>query len=343
MRAWSVLRQLLAATLCAVLVTPAYPSESTLPQSSSTPSHAYDAETLSKTRVWGSSEKMLLHFRAVLPVSEKQQWGSAKCSWKIVLASGVTYDYDAFGNLIHSTATGIPPGGTTVTATPNEFLFAGEQFDSDLNLYYNRARYLNVSTGRFWSMDSFEGLHDQPLSLHKYLYASADPINRRDPSGRQDEIEEVEAEDIGEELDSNIAAGAEQQGAAATESVGEAEADVAESSAPAEEGEAAEAASQNPLKITEKGLKHIAERHVPGGARTAGKSIFNAGEDIRGLLQAGENTNPVQQLGGNFQRVIDAGREIGIDRATGAATQLYTIITNAAGDVITAFPGLPIP
>jgi len=128
-----------------------------------------------------------------------------------------------------------------------------------------------------------------------------------------------------------------------TDLVGEAEADVAESAAPAEEGEAAEAAAENPLKITDKGLKHIAERHVPGGARTAGKSLFNAGEDIRGLLQAGENTNPVQQLGGNFERVIDAGREIGIDRVTGAATRIYTIITSPAGDVITGFPGLPIP
>ncbi|MGA8367822.1 MAG: RHS repeat-associated core domain-containing protein, partial [Candidatus Acidiferrales bacterium] len=83
-----------------------------------------------------------------------------------------TYDYDAFGNEIHSTGT-----------TPNEFLFAGEQFDSTLNLYYNRARYLNVTTGRFWSMDSFEGDAESPLSLHKYLYAGNDPINRLDPSG----------------------------------------------------------------------------------------------------------------------------------------------------------------
>src|SRR6202790_4431369 len=56
-----------------------------------------------------------------------------------------TYDYDAFGTLIHSTGT-----------TPNNYLFAGEQFDPDLNLYYNRARYLNTSAGRFWSMDTAE-------------------------------------------------------------------------------------------------------------------------------------------------------------------------------------------
>jgi RHS repeat-associated protein len=127
-----------------VLVAPAYPSESTLPQRSSTPSHTYDAATLSKTRVWGSNEKILLHFRAVPLVSGKQHWGSAKCSCKNVVGSVVTYDYDAYGNLIHSTGT-----------TPNNCLFAGEQFDPDLGLYYNRARYLNTSTGRFWSMDSF--------------------------------------------------------------------------------------------------------------------------------------------------------------------------------------------
>jgi RHS repeat-associated protein len=146
MRAWSVFRQLLAATLCALLVAPVYPSASTLPRSSSTSSHIYDAETLSKTRVWGSNEKILLHFRATLLLSEKQHWSCANCSLRSVVGSVVTYDYDAFGNLIHSTGT-----------TPNNYLFAGEQFDPDLGLYYNRARYLNTANGRFWSMDTYEG------------------------------------------------------------------------------------------------------------------------------------------------------------------------------------------
>ena len=84
----------------------------------------------------------------------------------------VTYDYDAFGNLIHSTG-----------ATPNNYLFAGEQFDPDLGLYYNRARYLNTSTGRFMNMDPYEGDAESPVSLHKYLYAGNDPINQIDPSG----------------------------------------------------------------------------------------------------------------------------------------------------------------
>ena len=86
-----------------------------------------------------------------------------------------TYDYDAFGNLSNSTG-----------STPNNYLFAGEQFDPALGLYYNRARYLNTATGRFWSMDTFEGDPNSPASLHKYLYSSGDPANRLDPSGHDD-------------------------------------------------------------------------------------------------------------------------------------------------------------
>ena len=48
-----------------------------------------------------------------------------------------------------------------------------------------RAHYLNPTTGRFWSMDSFEGNASDPLSLHKYLYAHADPVNQIDPSGHE--------------------------------------------------------------------------------------------------------------------------------------------------------------
>ena len=101
-----------------------------------------------------------------------------------------TYDYDAFGNLIHSTGT-----------TPNNYLFAGEQFDPDLNLYYNRARYLNTSTGRFWSMDTDEGDDESPISLHKYLYASAEPVNRVDPSGNESAAQAIGTANFSLQLD----------------------------------------------------------------------------------------------------------------------------------------------
>jgi RHS repeat-associated protein len=48
----------------------------------------------------------------------------------------------------------------------------------------SRARYFNPGTGRFWTADTYEGEQEDPLSLHKYLYCAADPLNNSDPSGR---------------------------------------------------------------------------------------------------------------------------------------------------------------
>ena len=87
------------------------------------------------------------------------------------------YNYDAFGNLLSS------PG-----PTPNNYLYRGEQYDSDLGLYYLRARYYNPQTGRFLSRDPFDGYIDDPVTLHKYLYADGDPINGWDPTGWEDLI-----------------------------------------------------------------------------------------------------------------------------------------------------------
>jgi RHS repeat-associated protein len=88
-----------------------------------------------------------------------------------------TYDYDAFGNLINSTGT-----------TPNVYMFAGEAYDAALGLYYNRARYLNTTTGRFWSMDAFPGDLESPVSLHRYTYVGNEPVSRKDPTGNDFDI-----------------------------------------------------------------------------------------------------------------------------------------------------------
>ena len=83
-----------------------------------------------------------------------------------------TYTYDAFGGLTGRTG-----------STPNEYLYAGERFDPETGLYHLRARYMRPETGRFFSMDSYEGSPSDPASLHKYTYAEADPVNRIDPTG----------------------------------------------------------------------------------------------------------------------------------------------------------------
>lgn len=84
-----------------------------------------------------------------------------------------TYDYDAFGTKINSTGT-----------TPNNYLYRGEQWDSDLGLYYLRARYYNPITGRFMSRDPEDGDVTDPATLHKYVYANDDPVDLSDPTGR---------------------------------------------------------------------------------------------------------------------------------------------------------------
>ena len=107
-----------------------------------------------------------------------------------------TYEYDAFGNKINSTGN-----------TPNNYLYRGEQYDPDLSLYYLRHRYMNPVTGRFMSRDPKDykplGPGQQPfdaevqpidpMKLHTYLYAAADPVNRVDPKGLEEEVEDEQA------------------------------------------------------------------------------------------------------------------------------------------------------
>ncbi len=82
------------------------------------------------------------------------------------------YAYDACGNLLKKEGD-----------TENDFLYTGEQYNANTGLYYLRARYMDPSTGTFISMDSYQGSLYDPVSLHKYLYANANPVMYTDPSG----------------------------------------------------------------------------------------------------------------------------------------------------------------
>src|SRR6185437_1437472 len=84
-----------------------------------------------------------------------------------------TYDYDAFGNLTRKTG-----------STNNNYLYRGEQFDPELGVYYLRARYMDSRTGRFWTMDPFEGHTSDPATLHRYLYCAGNVPNCSDPTGK---------------------------------------------------------------------------------------------------------------------------------------------------------------
>ncbi len=91
-------------------------------------------------------------------------------------SGGITdrYTYDAFGVPVE-----------TVGTTLNAYRYAGEPFDDTTGLYYLRARHYQPATGRLTSVDPHEGDLAQPITLHRYLYANANPVDLHDPSGRQ--------------------------------------------------------------------------------------------------------------------------------------------------------------
>ena len=67
--------------------------------------------------------------------------------------------------------------------TDNDYLYTGEQYNESTGLYYLRARYMSPETGTFTTMDTYAGTLDNPVSLHKYLYANGNPVMYKDPTG----------------------------------------------------------------------------------------------------------------------------------------------------------------
>ncbi len=150
-----------------------------------------------------------------------------------------TYTYDAFGNLIGSSGT-----------TPNSYLYCGQRWDADLGLYYNRARYMNPDAGRFMTMDTYEGDQEDPLSLHKYLYAQDNPVMMVDPSGNDGDLVSLEVStEIGAGLDALGAEATVTAEASAEGTVFGAEATEVTGTAVAE-GETAAAAEETVAKTT---------------------------------------------------------------------------------------------
>ena len=104
-----------------------------------------------------------------------------------------TYRYDAWGNMLSKTG-----------STSNTYLYTGESFDANTGLYYLRARYMNPANGLFISMDSYQGNLYEPVTLHKYLYANANPVVYTDPTGYFSFSETQIAQTIQAELNSQV-------------------------------------------------------------------------------------------------------------------------------------------
>jgi RHS repeat-associated protein len=237
------------------------------------------------------------------------------------------------------------------------YLFQGGRYDSTTGLYEFGARDYSPTLGRWMEQDP-AGYAAGDSNLYGFL--AEDPLDATDPSGldrlwafehpwtvfgeawsllfpeRSDIGSPVHVNfdpnatgrpglTAGDIIDSNTRSWANKAVCGLKSQLGESTLDVISN-----------------ITVTTRGLKHVLDRHFPGGVKSAGKSLFNAGEDISKLVQeAVKKAIPVRQAGGNFEWVVNAGRFIGIDRATGLPTSVYTVITNAAGDLVTAFPGMP--
>ncbi len=76
------------------------------------------------------------------------------------------------------------PYGEEIGEMQNGLGFTGEWNDANVGLMYLRARWLNVSAGRFTQQDLWNGMYTRPQSLNKWAYVVGNPIKYTDPSGR---------------------------------------------------------------------------------------------------------------------------------------------------------------
>ncbi len=92
---------------------------------------------------------------------------------------------DRAGNAVESTEADAF-GELSLNNPRTNHQFDGEYWDADAKATYLRDRWYSPGAGRFLSIDPARGVLSNPRTLNRYALAGADPINRRDPSGRME-------------------------------------------------------------------------------------------------------------------------------------------------------------
>lgn len=88
-----------------------------------------------------------------------------------------TYSFDSFGSNVSISG-----------VTPNVYLYRGEQIDTDVGMYYLRARWFRATQGVFLTADKWEPSTRELFRFsasHLYVYAGANPVQNVDPSGQR--------------------------------------------------------------------------------------------------------------------------------------------------------------
>ena len=113
------------------------------------------------------------------------QGGTASTSRQYYLDDGIgniRAVVDSTGNTVQ--AYSFDPYGNQVTGSnTSNFNYENQQMDSEMGLYYLRARSYDPTLGSFTSRDPINGTLKDPQTQNGYNYANDNPINISDPSG----------------------------------------------------------------------------------------------------------------------------------------------------------------
>ena len=93
-----------------------------------------------------------------------------------------------------------------------------------------------------------------------------------------------------------------------------------------------------PIIITQKGIQHVADRHINPASFA---SQFNKDINLGKVIKEGTQHPMVKQPNGNFVRIYDTGKNVGIDRYTGKQSSFVTIVTNKKNELVTMHAGKP--
>ena len=88
----------------------------------------------------------------------------------------VTYNYDAWGNILSISGT-----KASTIGRYNPFRYRGYYYDTETSLYYLNSRYYDPNVGRFLNADG--QLNDGVLGYNLFAYCENNPVNYIDPMG----------------------------------------------------------------------------------------------------------------------------------------------------------------
>jgi len=87
----------------------------------------------------------------------------------------VTYQYDAYGNILSMTSSAV--------AQANPYRYRGYRYDDESGFYYLNARYYNPEIGRFISADPLLKASNTVLGHNMFAYTENNPVMYTDYSG----------------------------------------------------------------------------------------------------------------------------------------------------------------